>query len=131
MRRFRKVPRHNGLRAWQVMTIPINEDKAEVRRELLKVVTNLTPASNVEGLEKALEEWRTNKRLFTEADGKLPDAETMRLAFVAMLPHEVYTYVSFHLDMEEYDSLMKLEKFVMEYVKLWMARRRPRAAHHG
>jgi hypothetical protein len=101
MRRFRNVPRHNGFRAWQVMTTPINEDKAEVRRELLKVVTNPTPASTVEGLEKALEEWRTNKRLFTEADGKLPDSETMRLAFVAMLPHEVYTYVSRHLDMEE------------------------------
>ena len=80
MRRFRNVPRHNGFRARQVMTIPIHEDKAEVRRELLKVVTNLTPAANVEGLEKALEEWRTDRRLFTEADGKLPDAEIMRLA---------------------------------------------------
>ena len=59
MRRFRNVPRHNGFRAWPVMTIPINEDKAEVRLELLKVVTNPTPAANVEGLEKALEEWRT------------------------------------------------------------------------
>ena len=53
----------------------------------------------------------------------------MRLAFVAMLPHKVYTYVSLHFDMEEYDSLMKLEKLVVVYVKLLIARKRPRAAH--
>ena len=43
MRRFCNVPRHNGLRACQVMTAPINEDKAEVRRELLKAVTKPNP----------------------------------------------------------------------------------------
>ena len=87
------------------MIAPINEDKAEVRRELLKALTNPTRASSVEGLEKAMDDWKTNKRLFTEADGKLPDAETMRPAFVAMLPHEVYTYVSLHMDMEKYYSV--------------------------
>ena len=71
------------------MTVPVNEDKAEVRRKLLKAVNNPTPASSVEGLEKVLDDWKTSKRMFTEADGKLPDAETMRLVFVAMLPHEV------------------------------------------
>ena len=72
----------------------------------------------MEGFGKALDDWRTSKRMFMEADGKFPDAETMRLAFVAMLPHEVYTYVSLHLDMEEYDSVGKLEKFVLKYAKL-------------
>ena len=109
MRRFRNVPRHNGFQAWLVMTAPINEDKVEVRRELLGAVINPPPASSVEGLEKAMDDWKTNKRLLTEADGKLPDAETMRLAFVAMLWHEVYTYVSLHMDMEEYGSVGKLE----------------------
>ena len=125
MRRFRNVLRHNGLRAWHVKTTPLNEDKAEVRRELLKAVATPAPASSVEGLENALEKWRTDKRFFTEADGKLPDAETMRLAFVAILPHEVYTYVSLHLDMEEYNSLMKVEKCVMKYAELLMVRRKP------
>ena len=41
----------------------------------------------------------------------------MRLAFVAMLPHEVYTYVSLHLDTEEYLTLPKLEKFAVQYAK--------------
>ena len=50
MRRFRNVPRHTGFRAWQVMTAPINEDKAEVRRELLKAVTNLATVGSVKGL---------------------------------------------------------------------------------
>ena len=47
--------------------------------------------------------------MFAEADGKNPDPETTRLAFVAMLPHDVYTYVLVHLDMEEYDSVGKSE----------------------
>ena len=55
--------------AWQVMMAPIDDDDAEVRRELLKSVTNPAPAATVEGLEKALEDWETTKRLFTEADG--------------------------------------------------------------
>jgi hypothetical protein len=45
MRRFRNVPRHNGFQAWQTMTAPINEDKAEVRKDLLKLVTNPAPAN--------------------------------------------------------------------------------------
>ena len=53
MRRFHNVPRHNGLRAWHVMTTPIKEDKAEVRRELPKAVTNPAPASSVESFENA------------------------------------------------------------------------------
>ena len=110
MKRFRKVPRHNGFRASQLMTAPINEDKAEVRNDLLKSVTNPVRASIVEGFDKALEDWETTQRLFTEADGKLPDPEIMRLGFVGMLPHEVYTYVSLHLDMEEDNSLGKLKQ---------------------
>ena len=123
------VPRHNGFRAWQAMTAPINEDKAEVRKNLLKSVTNRVGASSVEGLEKASEDWETAQRLFTEAEGRLPESEIMRLAFVGMLPHEVYLYVSLHLDMEEYDSLRKLKKFVLKYAKFLLSRNKPRATH--
>ena len=84
MRRFRNVPRHNGFRAWQVMTAPMNEHKAEVRKDLLKSVTHSVAAHSVEGLEKALEDWETTQRLFTEADGRLPDPEIMRLAYVGL-----------------------------------------------
>ena len=129
MRRFRNVPRHNGFQAWQTMTAPINEDKAEVRKDLLKLVSIPAPANSVDNLEKALEEWKTTKRLFVEADGALPSAEIMKLAFAAMLPHEVYTYVSLHLDTDEYSTLPKLEKFVLKYAKLLLARKRPRPAH--
>ena len=87
MKRFRNSPRQNSFRAWQVMTALISEDKAEVRKDLLKSVTNPVGASSVEGLEKALENWETTQRLFTEADGKLPEPEIMRLAVVGMLPH--------------------------------------------
>ena len=99
MNRFRNVPRHNGFRAWQVMTAPINEDKAEVRKDLLKSVTNPVGASSVGGLEMALEDWETTRRLITQANGKLPEPEIMRLAFAGMLPHEVYTDLSLHPDM--------------------------------
>ena len=34
-----------------------------------------------------------------------------------MLPHEVYTSVSLHLDDEEYASTAKLKKFVLKYAK--------------
>ena len=58
----------------------------------------------------------------------------MKLASVAMLPHEVCTYVSLYFDTEEYSTLPKLEKLVVKYAKLLLARRRPNAAHlleHG
>ena len=56
MRRFRSVPRHNGFRAWQALTAPINEDKAEVRKDFHESVTNPVPATSVENSEKALED---------------------------------------------------------------------------
>ena len=84
-------------------------------------------AASVEGLEKALEDLEITHRLFTEADGKLPEPDIIRLSFVGMLPHEVSTYVSLHLDMQEYKSLGKLNKFVLKYAKPLMSRksRRP------
>ena len=36
MRKFRNVPRHCGFRAWQVMAGGINEEKAEIRKDLVQ-----------------------------------------------------------------------------------------------
>ena len=127
MRKFRNVERHCGFRAWQVMAGGINEEKAELRRDLLSKVTNPRAATSVNDVERALEDWRTTKRIFTEADGKLPDGETLHLAFLGMLPQEVYTYVALHLDSGEFGTADKLEKFVLKYVKLLQARKRPAA----
>ena len=64
----------------------MNEDKALIRKDLLPLVTKPKPASSMDDLNAALEAWETNKRLFEKADGKLPDSEQERLAFVGILP---------------------------------------------
>ena len=82
MVKFRNVPRHSGFRAWQVMASGINAEKAEIRGDLLSRVTNPRAASSVADTEKVLKYWETTKRVFTEANGVLPNDETMRLAFL-------------------------------------------------
>ena len=61
---YANVPRHNGLEVWRRVATPINEDKAMVRRQLLSIVTNPKPASGIEGIESAIEDWDTNSRLY-------------------------------------------------------------------
>ena len=109
MRKFRNVPRHNGFCAWQVVAVPINEGKADIRQDLLSNVTNPRAARNIDDVEKAFDEWATNKRLFTEAGGTLPAPDLESLAHIGLLPEEIYSYVSLHLDNPEYDSLTKLK----------------------
>ena len=67
----------------------MNEDKALARKELFTKFTNPRPAANMDDLNKALEDWETSKRLFVEADGKLPEDSNERLAFIDMLPPDV------------------------------------------
>ena len=43
----------------------------------------------MDDLSAALEAWESNQRLFEKADGKLPDREQERLAFVGILPHDI------------------------------------------
>ena len=75
--------------AWQRIVEPVNEDKALTRKDLLPLVTNPKSASNMDDLNTALEKWETNKRLFERADGKPPDAEQERLAFIGILPGDI------------------------------------------
>ena len=79
-RTFANVPRHNGK-----ISEPVNEDKALARKELLTKNTNPRPAADMDDLNKALEDWETSRRLFVEADGKLPEDSNERLAFMDML----------------------------------------------
>ena len=126
---FRNVRRHNGFEAWRRMAEPINEDKPMLRQALLPLVTNPRHATSVDDVTKALEEWATNKRLFVEADGPLPPPEQERLAFIQLLPHEMNTYVSMHMEMyPTYDTLLK---FTMKYMKVLQSqKRKPRVGVH-
>ena len=49
-------------------------------------------------LTVAVETWETNKRLFEMADGKLPDAEQERLAFVGILPVDITPNIIMDMD---------------------------------
>ena len=43
----------------------------------------------MEDLRAALQEWDTNKRVFVECDGKLPEESQERLSFIEMLPPDI------------------------------------------
>ena len=78
----------------------------------------------------ALSDWETSKRLFFEADGVLPAPDLERLTLIDMLPAEVNTYVTMHLDVPEYDILQKLRHFVLEYTKVLLSQKRKSRGLH-
>ena len=94
------VPRRNGFEVWRGISEPVNEDKALTRKDLTIKVTN-PRAANMDDLSKALEDWETSKRLFAEADGKLPDDNNERLAFIDMLPPDVRLAAHGHARLRE------------------------------
>ena len=61
----------------------------------------------INDLAKALEDWKTSKRLFLEADGNLQDGETERLAFVDMLPADISSMLM-HMELPAYDTFDKI-----------------------
>ena len=97
-RTFANVARHNGFEAWRRVVEPVNENKALLRKDLLPLVTNPKAASSMEDLTTSLETRKTNKRLFEKADGKLPDAEQERLAFIDILPGDISPNVIMEMD---------------------------------
>ena len=98
------VLRHNSFEAWRRLVEPIIEDKALVRKDFSFGVTNPRHAKSVADLDTALSEWETTKRLFVESDGVLLAPDLEHLALIDMLPAEVNTYVTMHMDMPEYDA---------------------------
>ena len=81
----------------------------------------------MDDLSKALEDWETSKRLFAEADGKLPEDSNQRLVLNDMLPPDVSSNVLMHMDMPGYEMYDKIKKYAVKFVKIMLnQRRRPR-----
>ena len=95
-RTFANVSRHNAFEAWRLAE-PINDDKALLRKELLPWVAISRHASNVDDVKKALREWDTSKRLFTDAGGSIPVDDLERLALVDMMPPDCNVHITMHL----------------------------------
>ena len=109
-RTFANVPRHNGFEALRRIAEPVNEDKALTRKDLLPLVTNPKTAGNMDDLNTAFETWGTNKRLFQRADGKLPDAEQERLAFIGILPSDISPNVIMEMAKPGFETYSEVRK---------------------
>ena len=128
---FRNVPRHNGLEAWRRIAEPINEDKCTRRKELLPLVTNPRSAGSLDDFEGKLVEWETNCRLMVENGGESQSDETKRLALIEMLPPEINSYVTLHMDEPRYDSFEKVKKFAKKFANILLKQKKKgKAAAH-
>ena len=95
---FNNVARHNGLEAWRRIALPINEDKILILQELLPLVTNPKPASDIHHYDEALRNWNTNLRLFVQAGGQKLSGDAQRLPFTKLLPHDLAAHVTLHME---------------------------------
>lgn len=95
-----------------------------MRKELQALINNPKGAHNIDELKQRVEDWDTNCRLMIENGGVLPSDETMRLAYVEMLPPDLNTNVSMKLDEPEFATFTTLKKYVDRYVKLLQWQRR-------
>ena len=102
----------------ELLAEPINDDKIIVQKELLTSVLHPKAAANMERVEDALTEWNTNIRLFLKAGGQPMADSQRRLALIDMLPPDISSYITMHLDLPEYASYDGLRKFVLKYVKV-------------
>ena len=125
-RTFANVPRHNVFEAWRRVVEPVNEDKALIRKDLFPLVTNPKAASSMDDLTAALEAWETNKRLFEKADGKLPDHEQERLAFVGILPHDISANVIMEMEKPGFSTFDEIKKYAIKLVTVMQNQRRHR-----
>ena len=71
------------------------------------------PATTMERVEEAITDWNTNLRLFLKAGGEPLSDRTRRLAFIDMLPMDIASHVTMHLDVPAYATYDALRKFVL------------------
>ena len=69
--------------------------------------------------------------MFLEADGSEPSDEQKRLTFIQMLPGDIATYVSMHMELEEYRTFTSLKRFALKYVKVVQNLKRKPAPTHA
>ena len=96
---FKNVARHNGLEAWRQIAMPISEDKIRILQELLPLISNPNSTADIHHYYDALRDWNTNLRLFKEAGGQRPTGDAERLAFTKLLPPDVASHVTLHMDL--------------------------------
>ena len=72
-------------------------------------MNNPKGAATIDDLEGKLEEWNTNCRLMVENGGEMPTDETLRMAFIEMLPAEVIAYVTIRLDEPDFNTYSKVK----------------------
>ena len=126
-RTFASVPRHNGFEAWRRVVEPVNGDKALIRsKDPLPLATNPKPASSMDDLSAALEAWETHKRLFEKADGKLPDREQERLAFVGILPNDISANAIMEMEKPGCSTFEDIKEYAIKLVKVMQNQRRHR-----
>ena len=83
-------------------------------------------------LDTALETWETNKRLFERADGKLPDAEQERLAFIGILPGDISPNVIMEMAKPGFETYAEVRKYTLCLAKvLQHQKRRGRNAYES
>ena len=86
-----------------------------MRKDLFPKVTNPRKATGLDDLPKALEDWQTNKQLYTESGGVLPEETHERLAFIGMLPADINVYITMCVDCEEHKTLQALKRLTLKY----------------
>ena len=53
----------------------------------------------------------------------MPSDEVRRMAFIEMLPTDVQTHVTMHMDEPEFNTYNKVKKYVLRYVKVCNSRK--------
>ena len=64
---FRNVERHNGAEAWRRIAEPIIEGRDLRRKQFQPMVLRPRPATKVEDIPGALEQWESDYRLFKDS----------------------------------------------------------------
>ena len=78
----------------------------------------------MDDLNTALETWETNKRLFERADGKLPDADQERFAFIGILPGDISPNVIMEMAKPGFETYAEVRKYTLRLVKVLQHQKR-------
>ena len=98
--------------------------KSCCRKTFCRRVTHPNTAANMDGVEDAIETWKTDIRLLREAGGQLPPDHQLRLTLIHVLPIDISAYVTMHLELPKYATYESLKRFVLKYVEVQRILRR-------
>ena len=93
---FRNVQVSNGLEVWRRLAVNIADKNPARKDDLLNLISNPAKTNNIDEVDKVLESWDTNLRIYRELGGEELSEDMKKHILKKIVPHSLTEGLTMH-----------------------------------